>query len=173
MFDELPGPDKKDKRPLLYILYTVIILLAVVTVLLAIKIQANHPVRVPLAISKQADFTLYLPKKLPGNYKLVSNSFVYTEGTVVFKAEDSTGATIAISEQKKPAKFDFNNFYKQNLIGARTLKNADYPAVTGKTAAGERRLLSIVLDDTWIIATTPSPITDDDFYIVAQSMSKQ
>ena len=114
----------------------------------------------PKAILEQAKFPIYIPKKLPGTYTIDPDSYTFEEEVVLFRAKDSAGGVIAITEQKKPANFNYDNFYATNFKGPKTINGTKYPTVLGSRSIGRAKLLSIVTDKTWIMVSTTSPVGD-------------
>jgi hypothetical protein len=124
----------------------------------------------PAAIRKQLNFSVYLSDDLPGNYHLVKDSFSYDQGVLIFKTEDGAGDTIAFTEQKKPQGFDFANFYTQQLSDAKNLDHVPFPSVTGKALQGHNNVLSVMANDTWLLISSQSPLTQDDMTQIARSL---
>jgi hypothetical protein len=175
MFDEnAPRMIKKQKRLFkpVYLVVGIIVLLTATVAVLVVKIYGTPPVKVPDAITQKAASALYIPRNLPTGFRVSADSFTYDEETVIFEAEDTTGASIVFTERKRPKDFDFENFYKGQIENAVTLRNTPYPSVIGKAPTGGRQLLSIVTDETWIMASTVSPLSQDDFVLIANGIKK-
>lgn len=115
--------------------------------------------------------TVYRPTKLPGNYKIDKNSVSLAENNTVliFEARDGAGSTLSFTEQASPKDFDFDDFYKNQLNGAKTLSNVRHPSVWGKTLNGHLTL-SVVTDDAWILMTTSAPLSENDMHLIAQNI---
>jgi hypothetical protein len=171
---EKPTPAKRHRKLGLWVgSGTAALLLFATGTLLAIRFFASaQQVNIPNNIIQNTKTALYLPSKLPGNYKIDSKSFlVAEEGVVIFQANDGAGGQLVFSEQSKPQDFNFDDFYKQQVQEAKTLSGAPFPSVVGKNNQG-RLLVSIVAGNTWIIATTQSPLNENDFLLIAQSMHR-
>lgn len=125
--------------------------------------------KVPDQIKQKAGFTIFAPSKLPGKFVVAENSFSFQEETVVFQANDGAGHTIVFTEQKKPASFNFDDFYKTQMKDSKTF-DAQYAAVAGKTQNEEVQLLSIVTDSTWILVSSRSPLDDEGLKTLAKSL---
>lgn len=128
----------------------------------------DKTVKPPRHIVERINFSVYLPKKLPGNYYVESNSFTLKEGVLIFKAIDGTGGVITFTEQQKPKDFNFDDFYKQHLKEARTLSDTPYPSTYGLN--GKTKMVSIVTEDTWIIGNSSSSLHKDDMQHIAQNI---
>lgn len=127
------------------------------------------PVLVPDAVRQRVKSAIYLPKQLPGNYKIDEASFsVQEEDVLIFFASDGTGSRIVFTQQPKPKDLDFDTFYKEQIEEAKTLDGVQFPSVIGKTHDQTTTMLSIVTPETWVIATTRSPLSADDMKIIAK-----
>ncbi len=126
-------------------------------------LQKNRPtVDVPESVSTNLSYTIYLPRQLPGTYTIDPDSFTRIEGDgVAFRANDNTETPIVFTEQRRPKTVNFSEFYLQNLKNGKVLDNMPYATFTGKTFDGKTNIVSIVTDDTWILATTAVPLTDE------------
>src|SRR5690606_21001526 len=134
----------------------VIVVLLSPIVSLAMQVYGNTAVTVP-AIKQQVPFPIFLPDALPEKYRVVSESFTFSEEAFLFRAENTEGSTIAFTTQKKPQIFDFDNFYQTQLRSTSALADTPYSSVLGKALTSERQLLSIVTPDTWIMVSTLAP----------------
>jgi len=143
---------------------------AVASLLLADK-QAPKVI-VPAAITKEAGFAVHVPTVLPGNYTIDPDSFVLGEenSVVSYRAKDASGTSIIFTEQKRPAKFNFTTFYKQQMKDAITLDGVPYTSVVGKSAINDSQVLSVVTNDTWLLVTTEAPLSAGDLRVIAQSL---
>jgi hypothetical protein len=159
---------------LLYVLGAIAALLLIVAIFLAYKLTTTSAYMVPDYIKKNATHSIYIPRKLPNGYKIAEGSFMMdeAENTLLFRAEDSSGSSIAFTEQKRPQDFDFEKFYQEQMEGAKKLDGTPYPSVFGRAPTGDRFLLSIVTDDTWILASTAAPLNEQDFTLIAKNIKK-
>jgi hypothetical protein len=130
--------------------------------------------RIMPEITEVANFPLYYPQKLPSNYSLNNDSFKYNskEGTLIFEGVDKADDHLVFTEQKRPAKFNFENFYSQQMTDAKQLNGVPYPSRYGKTSDKKTTLLSVVADDTWIIMSTTSDVSSQDLLRIAQGITK-
>lgn len=162
-----PGRDKK-------IIKTGLTILLLLTAGFGIGIWLaglnNGDAKPPRHIIQDAGFPLYMPKKLPGNYQVDPQSFALTEGLLAFRATDGTGSTITFTEQRKPKDFDFDSFYKQQMRTSQTVNNTPYPSVAGEGLSGDTKIVSIVTDETWIIANTQSSLSLENMHVIAQNI---
>ena len=149
-----------------------IIMLAILGVFIGVRLADNvaRSVKVPPNIEQSYKTPIYLPEKLPGNYKTIEDSFTLQEEVLIFQAKDGAGGTIVFTEQPKPKDVNFEDFYAQQFKDAETLDNVPYPSVTGKSSANNSSVLSIVTDEVWIIASSRSPISAGDLEILAKSI---
>lgn len=152
------------------IISLIVILLGTIVVLGYVIHQASSRI-VPAHITGKLTFPAYIPKKLPGNYRIVPSSFRITEESVLaFHAEDGTGSRIVFTEQRTPKKMDFADFYSKQFTNPKTLDDVPYPTVIGKSASNT--VLSIAADDTWIIVTTRSPLSTQSMQEIAKSIKR-
>lgn len=135
-------------------------------------LHAHSRPAIPRPIIDKAHFTVYIPKKLPGNYHLQTNSFSLQEesGILIFAAKDATGGSIVFTEQQNPANLNFNDFYKEQVKNAQVLDDTPYPSVAGKSLDDKAQILSIVAGTTWVFVTTSSPLDQIHLQRIAQSM---
>ncbi len=153
----------------------VIVLLTAVVGFLGYKLlttTASQPT-IPASIINRIPFGAYVPSKLPGTYKINPTSFSMDEEKVlVFAATDGAGTSIAFTEQAVPPKFNFNDFYQQNLTDAKTLDNVPYPSVMGKSSTNRQtKVLSIKANNTWIIVSTSAPLDTNAFAEIAKHIT--
>jgi hypothetical protein len=153
----------------------IICLLVLCATVLVLKIMHAGSI-IPASVSKQLSFPVYLPQQLPGTYTLAPGSFaVHTDGQakiLAFKATDATKGTILFTEQPKPEKLNFTEFYKTQLTDAKTLNDVPFPSVWGKDAEKQQVTLSIVTDTTWILITSDSPLDEASMVRIAQSLKQ-
>lgn len=134
--------------------------------------SASKKVKIPVEITQQFAHPIYLPSQLPGNYEIIEKSFSIQEDVLVFHAKDGAGGTIIFTAQPKPKDFKFEAFYSEQLTDAKTLNNVPFPSVAGKSTTNNSNVLSIVTNETWIIASTKSPISPDDMRVIAKDMER-
>jgi hypothetical protein len=156
-----------------WIIISVIALLAFGVGIIAAQLFGKPGVTVPDHIAQKVSFPIYLPKRLPGNFQIVKNSFAVEEDVLVFKATDSTGASLVFTEQKRQSTFDFTNFYNTNFKNTKTLSNVPFPSVYGKAERGPTKMLSIVTDETWLFISTLAPLDSEDMRTIATSLKLQ
>lgn len=133
--------------------------------------QGSSGPYLPNEIAKQAAFTIYLPKELPGNYEIDKNSFTLSEGVLLFQATDSDGTKIVFSEQPRPNGFSFDDFYSNKLSEAKALNDVPFPSVTGRMDPAKGLVLSVVAHDTWLLANAPAVLSSSDLHIISKSLS--
>lgn len=158
-------------KMLLIIIFAVLVLSAAGVLLGTMLANTLHGgIKIPEPILQQAKSQLYLPNSLPGTYKLTDNSFSIQEEAVLFTATDGTGSKIIFTEQVKPKDMNFDDFYKENFDDAKILSDVPYPSVVGKNPQTGGIMLSIVTDETWILATSASPLSQDDMQRIASGL---
>ncbi len=124
---------------------------------------------IPAKIKERLDFPVYVPDRLPGDFKIAAGSFSIDQGVLIFKAQDTNGATIAFTEQRKPQNVDFDDFNDTQLADAKKIDGAPFSSTAGTAAQGSNMVLSVVADKTWIIMTSGS-LGDKDIELIAQSI---
>jgi len=161
------------KGLIIYAVLIVVCLLTIVALLIANGTLGGSSVNIPKNVTKNIKSTIYLPSRLPGNYKIDDRSFTTAEGgnVLIFNATDGVGAQLIFSEQPKPKNFNFEDFYQTRLRNVKTLSDVRYPSVWGKSLDG-RVALSIVADDTWIFMVTSAPLDKEDMARIAASIDK-
>lgn len=130
-------------------------------------------VEVPAPVASQAGFPIFVPSRLPGNFEIDPTSFTVSESTLLFSARDGTGGRIFISEQARPADFDFDRFYTEQLLEPQILQDVPFPTVSGEAKDSGIRMASIVTPDTWIIINSAFPLSVDDFKLIAQHIKRR
>lgn len=123
----------------------------------------------PKWVSDQLKFKVYMPNKLPDRYKIDPNSFKIDEDTLIFKATDGLHS-ITFTEQQRPPDFDFDTFYAEQVEEIRTIDEAAFPAVYGKSILNGSKMISVVTDDVWVLATTTAPLDYSDMAPIAESL---
>lgn len=149
------------------------LLLAIAVFLLILNLRAPG-LAIPQHINNSLSFPLYLPNKLPGSYQLRQESFsVQEERVFVFQATDSANSKLSFSEQAKPANMNFDEFYANNMKGAKTLDAVAHPTVWGKTLNDKATLISVVIGDTWILVSTDAPLDEADVSLIAKNLIRR
>lgn len=168
------APEPPGNKILALTLVVVAVVLAALFIVLWLRYQSLSSNVVPTSIAQQAKSPIYIPKRLPGNYKVDKRSFAFADdaSTLVFQARDSAGSSLSFSEQPKPKDLDYEEFYKTNFEHPKTLNNVPYPSVWDKTSQG-RVTLSIVTDETWIMMVTGGPLDEEGLRLVGKSIERQ
>ncbi len=126
---------------------------------------------VPPTIAQRAKSAIYLPSKLPGNYTIEESSFSIQEDEVIlFKATDGVDGRIVFTEQARPKEFDFDSFYNSEMKDPKTLEGTPFISVLGKTKDDKTQFMSVVTDETWLLISTQSPISEENFLSIARSL---
>lgn len=108
---------------------------------------------IPPSIKAQVSFPVYYPEE-SSDWSIDPQSFQTDQGVLLYVIKSPAG-DINISQQAKPANFDFKKFHHQVLTGGTLIMTA-----TGNGAIGNadgKLIGSLVAEDkTWIIATPSS-----------------
>lgn len=158
------------KRTLRMMAGIVVLLIAGIGLGLWLATLNNNVAKPPSDIVRQAGFPIYMPGKLPGNYQVDVHSFMLTESVLVFRAQDGTGGVITFTEQKKPKDFDFDTFYKQQMKNTQTVNGTQFPSIAGENISGDARMVSVITDDTWIVASSQSSLSIENMHVIAQDI---
>ncbi len=126
---------------------------------------------IPKSIKEEVSFPIYVPGRLPGNYQVNADSFTLNEATLIFSATDAAGSRIVFTEQPRPQDFNFDTFYKEQLKDPEILSDVPFPSVVGKTKE-QTMVLSIVTPETWIMASTNSPLGVNDLKTIAEHVKR-
>lgn len=127
---------------------------------------------IPRDIAEKVLFTPYIPGVLPKGYHIADSSFSFVEGALLFQAAGPNGQKLSFSEQARPKDFDFPEFHKSQLIGAKTLQTQPYPTVLGKAPDGSF-MGSVVTQDTWVIVTSKQKIDEEHLKLIAKNLVKR
>ncbi len=135
-------------------------------------VLSRPPVTISKDIRAKLSYPIYVPKKLPGNFHILPPSITIAEqDVVIFRAEDGTDSSITFSEQKRPKDLNFTEFYQQSIKDGKIIENSTtYPAFLGKTFDNKTNILSIVTPETWILATTRTPISQEQSLTLINSL---
>lgn len=167
-----PLPSRRRPKLIALIVGLAVLVLAVLGAFLMLQ-RPTSSAQIPKDITDWATFSLYVPSKLPSTYKVDETSFSKQEDTVVsFTARDSAGSTIYFTQQAKPKNFDFDTFYREQTTEPTTLSDVPFPTVTAKVQNNTTKVVSIVTDDTWILASSQAPLSESDMKTIAQGMQK-
>jgi hypothetical protein len=172
--DEKPAELKRGRKKTIYGWSIGLILLALLGSFIGVSLANNvsRAVKVPTETARAFNQPIYLPKTLPGNYKIMEDSFELHEDVLVFNAKDGADGTIAFTEQKKPIGVNFDEFYSTQLKDTKTLSDVPFPSVVGKGINNNNVVLSIVTDDIWIIVSSKAPLSPDDLKIIAKTIKR-
>src|SRR5688572_30225851 len=120
-----------------------------------VLLRGSPGLEVPPDITAKAAYPIYLPRQLPGTYTVDPKRLTLIEnGGVAFSDTDNTNTPIAFTEQKRPKNINFNEFYHQNIKDGKILDNMTHATFVGKTFDNKTNVVSVVTDETWIMATT-------------------
>ena len=109
---------------------------------------------IPANIRQAVDFPLYQPTWLPEGFIVDSQSFDVTSQVVTFTVSNSqTRSKLIFTEQPKPAQFDFNSFYDEQLTEKRSLTSPSGQATIGLFEGS--LFASVLTDRTWVLIRVP------------------
>lgn len=145
-----------------------------IAAILVSVIFGGASVVIPKDIKDKVRSPIYVPLALPGNYKVMGNSFTMVENgaVLIFQADDGVGAKLIFSEQPRPKDFGFDEFYKGQFKDAKTLSGTPYPSVWGESLDG-RLALSMVTNDTWVLMATSAPLNESDMVRIAKDLHRE
>jgi len=143
--------------------------LVLVGLLIFLVHRNSYGVAIPRNIAKNLSFDTYMPRQLPGNYKIDDNSYTADLGVLMFQAGDGVDGTLTFTEQQRPKDINFGQLYKELFSDGRTLSDVPYPSVWGKTK-DDRLALSIVSNKTWILMTSDASLKEDDMQRIVQGL---
>jgi hypothetical protein len=172
MLDGVLKKIKTDQGPLLYVLFGVAIILTILVIFLALKVSSVPAFTIPSHITGSLQYQIYAPSKLPSGYKVNASSFMTAEGTLIFQAEDGSGSSIHFSQQQKPQDFDFDRFYREEMENAKRLEKAPHQSYIGKSGSAQRNLLSVVIDNTWVLISTNATFSEQDYINIAKGLKR-
>ena len=140
-----------------------ILVLAATSAFIFINRQPSDPLTADFsAAQNQANFPLFVPKKLPEGYSYQAGSLRINNDIAVFSIKGPGNRALAVTEQAKPQGYDFSK-----LSGT-----VEFNTDLGKNYVEDfeiRTTGSIVGDKTWLIINTDNPIGADDMKAVLQS----
>lgn len=125
---------------------------------------------IPTDIRQSANFSLYYPTKLPKDLMLDKGSFSYGNKVVAFVVK-SGDKKIFVTEQAKPADFNFEQFYQDKLD-----ESTEFTTTYGKAASGtvnqNTRVVSLVTNGTWVFLNTMSDVSFDQLEVITKALVK-
>jgi hypothetical protein len=132
------------------------------------KLVRHNPI--PKSISDQVGFPLYYPARLPKGFTIDKSSFSYGNKVVAFVIR-SGDKKIFVTEQTKPAGFDFDKFYLQKLD-----QETEFLTPIGKAASGvvnsNVRVVSLLTDQTWVFINTNTDVSFDQLEAITKGLAR-
>jgi hypothetical protein len=123
---------------------------------------------IPASIRKSVDYSLYQPGWLPPKAYIQRGTFRATAGIVTFFITYDGNRQLAVTEQAKPAQFDFAHFYQTQIDGQKVVQTPIGRAVLG-TFTGNS-LASVTSDQTWVMLSAPDGIAATDLEHIVKSL---
>ena len=117
-------------------------------------------------------FDLYYPKSLPGGYSTNQSSVTSPQaGVVVFAMQSPQGGKLYMSQEARPAAFDFGGYYK-NFTDLQEDVTPKGTIAAGHINDGQTTIGSLATNGTWILANTTDPrVTPADMVSLLKSLS--
>jgi len=118
------------------------------------------------AAANSVQFPLYYPATLSKGLSLQPNSALFSTGVVTFNIYNKDANPLPVTEQAKPARFDFDSFYKNNF---QVSQQFDTPV--GRASIGKLQginVCSLVTKNTWIIVTAPDSVATSNLPIICK-----
>jgi hypothetical protein len=145
-------------RFFLRIVGAVVVLLAVGGIL----VLTNKSDPVPQNIRSQVHFPILYPKTLPAGYGIDSKTMNVAAGVLVFSIRAIQNTTLSVSEQARPANFDFTQ-----LTGDVQFQTTYGNAIV--KVNGEKTTASLVTDKTWLLLNSTGPVATKDIEALLNS----
>lgn len=124
-------------------------------------------------VSKQADTKLYYPTKLPGSFKMETNSISQDNGVVIYAITDESGNKINVSVQKKPDNLNLDPVYSV-LSNVREIHTKFGTVKVGQSDENNNQIeiANTIIDGSWlIINSTKGTLQDQDLVNIINSFS--
>lgn len=126
-------------------------------------------------ISEKSQTPLYYPTKLPGSFKMETNSITQSDtGVVIYAITDDSGKKINVSIQKKPDNLNLEPLY----LALSNVRDVDTKLGTIKVGqsnegSSELEISNITVDSSWIIlSSTKGTVTDEELITIINNLSK-
>jgi len=157
-------------------LFIGVVLIITVGLAAAVGWQLRQQDKTPLidpAITSQLDFPAYYPTTLPKGYTIEPPALQDTSKIISISIKSPQNDLIYITQQQKPANFDFDFFYNKTLLITREV---DVPI--GKVRIGSAKArpdqltASIVAEPTWILSSYPASVAQEDIDTIFYSLTK-
>ena len=125
----------------------------------------------PASIRDNTPVSLLYPEKLPAGYSIAPSSFQLASGVVIYSAASGQNHLV-FTIQKQPADFDFNNFYKKQLLNTTTFDTSIGQAAIG-TVNG-RLVGSLKTGQTWLLVNSDaSQLQPADLGLVLKNIKQE
>lgn len=121
---------------------------------------------IPKRISEEVAFPVYSPSGRPAGFSLDTSSIRATNQVITYVLR-SGDKKVNVSLQAKPNNFNFDDFNRKQLAGS-----SEFLTSTGKAAVGsygERLVVSMEADKTWILLNTVDNVSAKDLQTIAKS----
>lgn len=126
-------------------------------------------------LSEKSQATLYYPTKLPGSFKMETNSITQSDtGVVLYAITDDGGKKINVSIQKKPDSLNLEPLYSA-LSNVRDINTKLGTIKVGQSNEGsaELEVSNITVDSSWIIlSSAKGTVTDEELNTIISNLSK-
>jgi hypothetical protein len=136
--------------------------------------QRQHTAKKPLidkAITATLGYPAYYPSKLPANYSVEPVTVQDETKLLAVSIKSPKNELIYITQQQKPANFDFDFFYTKTLLITRELDTSIGKVRIGSAKGRPNQLTaSIVAEPTWIVVSYPSSIPQNDMNTIFNSL---
>jgi len=156
-------------RPGLKVLAAIVaIVVAVAAVVIFVARPGGHD-PLPADIKKEANFTLYYPKKVPEGFHFDNALYDASTHVVTYDYTTNDGNKLYFSLQPKPSNFNFDNFNKKQLSGAHQTDTPIGAATIG--ILQQETVSSVVTDKTWVLISAGEKVSLDQLEQVSKSLT--
>lgn len=146
------------------------ILIATLATVYFVKFRSPEPPIPPEAVSA-AIFPLYYPAELPEGFLIDPTSFKSSQYVVLYQIkQENTGKIINVSLQPTLPDFDYDEFYKRDVVGRREVVTRSGPAILGTFSGAP--ISSMTTDTTWVILKADKGIKIEELETVTKSLIK-
>lgn len=153
---------------------TVTALLATTLYFLYTNKNSKEPIMnlIPASVSSSALFETYYPSKLPKGFELKQNSFNFSQDILTFTAiNKSNGDKITFSEQMKPTNFDYETL-NRSIKDPKKISVMPLESIFGTNKYTNKNMLYSISNNSLIIVTSNSMISEQDWLLIAKNLSK-
>ena len=134
-----------------------------------IKFSSEPPI--PQEVVSATIFPIYYPAEMPDGFAIDQQSFESSQSVVLYQIKQKdTGKKINVSLQPTLPDFEYDEFYKRDVVGRREVVTSSGPAILG--TFGGAPFASLTTDTTWVILKADKGIKIEALETITKSLTE-